>query len=382
MDLRPPQKISIGALCLYFIRLGTTGFGGPVALTAAMQDDLVIKKNWFTQQTFQEGMVLSQLAPGPLAAQMSIYFGWAHSGIVGAALSGLSFILPGFIIVIILSIFYVQFGSLPWIQGLFYGVGASVIAIISMGVYKLSNKNLKTNKLLWAVAIINCIITAVTETELLSVFLISGLLVMFIDKYLKNKNLAAAFFPPILFTGLYGPADNETLFRILKFFTKAGAFVFGSGLAIVPFLHSGVVLENQWLNERQFLDAVAIAMITPGPVVITVAFIGFLVAGFFGAVLACLGTFLPCYFFTIIPAPYFSKWSKNHYIHDFVLGVTAAAIGAIGGAVYILAKKALIDWPTILICIASLILIIRFKKLPEPVVVLMSGLIGFLIWKA
>jgi len=374
MDLNPTSLLS---LCLYFIRLGATGFGGPIALTAAMQEDLIDKNNWFSQDTFQEGMALSQLAPGPLAAQMSIYFGWVHSGIFGAALTGLSFILPGFFIVLALSIAYVSFGTLPGIQKAFYGIGASVIALISIGVFKLTKKNLKKDKLLWIIAILNGLITAYSEQELLSIFLFSGFLVLLLRNPPKAKFLI--FFPPILWTGTNGPATKQTLLGILAFFTKAGAFIFGSGLAIVPFLHGGVVVENQWLTERQFLDAVAVAMITPGPVVITVAFIGFLVAGFFGSVLACIGTFLPCYFFTVIPAPYFSKWSKNKYIYDFVNGVTAAAIGAIGGAVIILGKKALIDWTSVLICLGSLILLLRFKKFPEQLVILLSGALGLLL---
>jgi chromate transporter len=155
--------------------------------------------------------------------------------------------------------------------------------------------------------------------------------------------------------------------------------VFGSGLAIVPFLYGGVVKEYQWLNEQQFVDAVAVAMITPGPVVITVAFIGFLVAGFPGASVAAFATFFPCYIFTILPAPYFKKYGKHPAIKAFVDGVTAAAIGAIAGAVVVLSKRMISDIPSIIIALATIGILLKFKKIPEPAIILVAALIGVVI---
>ncbi|MBI3464888.1 MAG: chromate efflux transporter, partial [Planctomycetes bacterium] len=182
------------------------------------------------------------------------------------------------------------------------------------------------------------------------------------------------------------PATYELLMQILLFFTKAGAFVFGSGLAIVPFLYGGVVKEYGWLNDRQFLDAVAVAMITPGPVVITVGFIGYLVAGFAGAAVAAIGTFLPCYLFTVIPAPYFKKYGKRPGIVAFVDGVTAAAIGAIAGAVVVLGRRTLFEngwWPEIpkvILLLATVALLWKFKKLPEPLIVMGAAIIGLIVY--
>ena len=172
---------------------------------------------------------------------------------------------------------------------------------------------------------------------------------------------------------------NEKLSQIGWYFFKAGAFVFGSGLAIVPFLYGGVVKEYAWLNEQQFLDAVAVAMITPGPVVITVAFIGYLVAGVPGACVAALATFLPCYLFTILPAPYFKKYGKHPGIKAFVDGVTAAAIGAIAGAVLVLGKRQLTDILSAVIAIITILVLLRFKKIQEPLIILVAAILGFLI---
>jgi chromate transporter len=187
-------------------------------------------------------------------------------------------------------------------------------------------------------------------------------------------------------TGPAAATERETLARIAMFFTKAGAFVFGSGLAIVPFLYGGVVKEYGWLNDQQFLDAVAVAMITPGPVVITVGFIGYLVAGLPGASVAAVATFLPCYLLTIIPAPYFKKYGKRPGIVAFVDGVTAAAIGAIAGAVVVLGRRTLFEqgyspqWFKMALCAATLALLWRYQKLPEPIVVLAAAAIGLVAY--
>jgi chromate transporter len=193
-----------------------------------------------------------------------------------------------------------------------------------------------------------------------------------------SKALWSAPWPGLLLTGFGATATFGVLLDLLWFFTKAGAFVFGSGLAIVPFLYGGVVQEHHWLNDQQFLDAVAVAMITPGPVVITVAFIGYLVAGLCGAVAAGIGVFLPVYLFVVIPYPWFDKWSANSQVRAFVKGVTAAAAGAIAGACFVLGRRAVIDLPTAALAAGTLLLLSRFK-IPEPILIVAAGLIGILV---
>lgn len=366
-------------LIVYFLKLGTWGFGGPVALVGYMHRDLVENKKWITEDDYKEGLALAQLAPGPLAAQLAIYLGYVHYRILGATLVGIAFVLPSFFMVIGLSYAYILYGGLPWMQAIFYGVGAAVIGIITMGSYKLTIKSMGKDKLLWSIFIVLAVTTFILEEELLWVMLMGGIAVWFAKAPPKWLNLGTHGILPVIIMQAVPFATESRLWQLAWFFTKAGAFVFGSGLAIVPFLYGGVVKEYQWLNEQQFLDAVAVAMITPGPVVITVGFIGYLVAGFWGAVVAALATFIPCYLFTIIPAPYFKKYGKHPAIKAFVDGVTAAAIGAIAGAVVVLGKRTLTDIPTVIIALTTIAILFRFKKLQEPFIILAAAAIGIVL---
>jgi chromate transporter len=366
-------------LASYFLRLGTLGFGGPIALAGYMQQDLVEKRRWITKQEYLDGLALAQLAPGPLAAQLAMYLGWVRFGITGAAIVSATFILPSFLMVFALSWLYLRYGGMTWMQGAFYGIGAAVIAIIARSVYKLTKLSLAKDRLLWAVFAVSALVTAWTESELILLFLASGLLIVAVRARIAPSTAALAVIPPFLVTGLHGIAEPSTLSKIFWYFTEAGAFVFGSGLAIVPFLHGGVVTELHWLSEQQFLDAVAVAMITPGPVVITVAFIGYLTAGPVGGVVAAIAVFLPCFLFVILPAPYYQRYGHNPHLRAFVQGVTAAAAGAIAGAGFVLGKRAIYDLPTILIAAATMAALLKIKKAPEPLIIAVAGVCGLLL---
>lgn len=369
---------TLSEFLFYFAKLGTLGFGGPIALCGYMQRDLVEQKRWISLRDYKEGLALAQLMPGPLAAQLAIYLGWVRGGVLGATLVSLAFVLPSFLMVLVLSAVYVAYGGLEWMQGAFYGIGAAVIAIIGRSAWKLIKTTLGQDKILWVVLGASALLTAITETEVVWAFLLCGVVVMLVKAPPgKGSATGLSVVPAWLVTGLGAPATTGVLAQILWFFTTAGAVVFGSGLAIVPFLYGGVVEQYHWLNERQFLDAVAVAMITPGPVVITVAFIGYLVAGLSGATLAAVGVFLPCYLFTILPAPYFRRIAANRQIKAFVDGVTAAATGAIAGAAFVLGKRAIIDIPTALIAVGTVLALVYAKKLPEPLVILLAGLLGW-----
>ncbi|WP_338438692.1 chromate transporter [Synechococcus elongatus] len=386
---QPPElsspSYSLGQMVLYFLKLGTWGFGGPIALVEYMKRDLVEARGWISESDYKEGLSLAQLAPGPLAEQLAIYMGYVHYGPLGATLTGLIFPLPAFLMVLSLGWAYTIYGGLPWMQAIFYTVGATVIGIIANSSYRLTVRTIGRDWLFWAIYIVSAAVTVITESEKISLILAAGVLVWFVKAPPKQwrpkrpSSLAVAPFLPLLMT--IPATEPGILWQIFTFFGKAGAFVFGSGLAIVPFLYGGLVNELQWLNTQEFVDAVAVAMITPGPIVITVGFIGFLVAGLAGGVVATLATFLPCYLFTIIPAPYFKKHGKQPGIAAFVEGVTVAAIGAITGAVVVLGKRSLVDIPTIIVAVVTLALLLIFKKkLPEPLIVLVSALLGLVIY--
>ena len=371
-------SFSMRAFLLYFLKLGSLGFGGPIALAGYMQRDLVEDRGWIEKRDYDEGLALAQLSPGPLAAQLAIYLGWVRARVLGAALVSVAFIGPSFMMVLALAATYLRYGGLPWMQGAFYGVGAAVIAIIGRSAINLLKKSLKADSLLWTIALANAAATVVTGFEPVWLVVLGGVLTVLIR---QPPTAAAAVLPIPLFlsAGLKGPATAATLGKILVYFATAGLFVFGSGLAIVPFLHGGVVEQNQWLTERQFLDAVAVAMITPGPVVITVAFIGYLVAGPLGATMAAVGVFLPCFFIVVTLAPYYRRLAANTRIQAFVTGVTAGAVGAITGAVIVLGRRALVDAPTIGIALLAAALLWKTKKVPEPVLILVAGVVGVAI---
>jgi chromate transporter len=375
----------------YFLGLGTWGFGGPVALVGFMHRDLVERRRWITEETYKLSLALAQIMPGPLAAQVAIAIGYFESGVLGATFAGLAFVLPSFLMVVAISLAYIAYGGLWWMQALFYAIGATVIAIIAIAAYKLACSTNTRDPLLWGIFVMLTAVTIWAQAELAECFILAGLAVLLVRAWpgwrrgllmgLGGLGLGAAIWWLEAWLRHAGTAADSTgvLAQILLFFTKAGAFVFGSGLAIIPFLHQGVVQQFGWLNEHQFLDAVAVAMITPGPVVITVAFIGFLVAGLAGAVMAAIGIFLPVYVFTIVPAPWFKRHRDNPQLKAFVDGATAAATGAITGAVVLLGARAIIDWPTAIIGLASLGILWRFK-VPEPLLVALSGLVGLVLW--
>ena len=377
-------SVSLARFVSYFLKLGTLGFGGPIALAGHMQKDLVEDRHWVSKQDYLEGLAFSQLSPGPLAAQLAMYLGWLRAGVLGATAVGIAFILPSFLMVLALAALYVHYGSLSWIQGMFYGIGAAVIAIIVRSAIKLVRTTVGKDWLLWTIFAALAITTAWTKSEIIWLFVLCGFIALLVK---APPRLSALRATPLMFSGglnpllsgMYGVAAATNVASLFLFFLKAGAFVFGSGLAIVPFLYGGVVVKFHWLTERQFVDAVAVAMITPGPVVITAGFIGYLVAGALGALAAAWAVFAPPYFIVLFGAPYYRRFAQNPQVKAFVQGVTAAAVGAIAGAAYILARRSLIDIATVIIGLTTLAILMLTKKIPEPIVILAAGVVGVLL---
>ena len=372
---------TLNGLLRYFAHLGTVGFGGPVVLVERMRRDLQEERGWYTAEEYKEGLALAQLAPGPLAAQLAIYLGWVRAGFAGATLVAFAFIAPSFVMVLALSAAYLKFGGLPWMLGAFYGIGAAVIAVIAHSAWRFAHRTVGRDHVLWLIVAINATITAWMRAESVWMIAASGAVVVLLREppSMRGKPTVSIIAPAWLLTGIHGEASGPVVVNIVRYFATAGVMVFGSGLAIVPFLHGGVVQQMHWLDERQFLDAVAVSMITPGPVVITVAFIGYLVAGPIGAGAAALGVFVPVYVIVVLFASSFHRWAVNRRLRAMINGVTAAATGAIIGAVFVLGQRALTDLATWIIGLVALALLLSTKRVAEPVLIVAAGVVGIAI---
>jgi len=322
--------------------------------------------------------------PGPLAAQVAMWVGYLRRGALGALGTAAAFVAPSFAMVVVVGFFYVRYQGLPAVQSLFYGISPAVIAIIVLATAKLARLTNSKDARLWVISAIVGVATAVTGTEVALLIIAAGIVILLWDAppgWMRLQRLTPALGIPFPTTPvLVSDAGGATLLALGLFFLKAGAFIFGSGLAIVPFLRQGVVLDNHWLTEHQFLDAVAVGLITPGPVVITAAFIGYVVAGFPGAVVSALAIFTPIYLGVVIPGRWFIRHRQDRWVRAFVRGATAGAAGAIAGATVVLARAVIIDVPTALIGVASLAYLWRFKlRLKEPMLVVATGAIGLLL---
>jgi chromate transporter len=375
----PLEKVGLWELVCYFLRLGSSGFGGPIALAGYMQRDL-IPRGWITEEEYLQGLAFSQMMPGPLAAQLAMWIGYIRHGAVGASLVGIVFILPAFLIVVIISFFYVAYQGLTFVQALFYGIGPVVIAIVASSAFRLAKATVKTDRRMWVIFGIVALITIVSRAEIALLFVVSGLIGILLYSPPGSWKKQEKVIPAVLVSLAGASATAPLLWKLAGFFIKAGAFTFGSGLAIVPFLHQGVVLNYHWLTERQFLDAVAVGIITPGPVVITAAFVGYLVAGFWGALTAAAGVFLPVYLFVLFIGRYIIRYREHPALKGFVKGATAAASGAIAGAAVIIGQGSIIDIPTMAIGFASLLVLWRWK-LPESLLIVVGAIVGVILYK-
>ena len=349
-----------------------------------MQKDLVEQRGWITQDEYLEGLAVSQTLPGPLAAQLAMWLGYVRRGFWGAVAAAVPFILPPFVIVSVVAALYVAFEGTTLIQALFYGIGPTVIALILRGAWKLLRVTVKNDRRLWAIFAVIAVITFVARSEVAILFVVAGLVGVALyapPSWLRRVASAPIVLPgPLLAaTAVVRSADPNVLIQLGVFFFKAGAFTFGSGLAIVPFLQQGVVHDFGWLSEREFLDAVAMGMITPGPVVITAVFVGYLVAGLPGATIAGIGVFLPPFLMVVIFGPTIMRYRKHPAVQGFTKGATAAAAGAIVGAAAVIATQVLVDVATVALFAAALLILWRWR-VAEPLLVAASAAIGLVLY--
>ena len=371
-----PQRRPLREIVLYFLRLGTLGFGGPVALVGLMEKELVSERQWLTREEMRNAVAVSQTLPGPLAIQVGIFIAYLRGGFWGAWAGGWAFILPNFLIVAVLGALYVHFGGLSWMTAVFYGVSPAVIALILHSCYRLAKLGME-DWLQWVIAAACFVVTVLLEAEVAILFIISGIVgILYYGSLLRGRKLPPGALMALVPLGINTkPADFDILGRLLGFFLKAGSLTFGSGLVIVPFLEKGLVQQTGWLNGREFLVAVAVGMISPGPVVITATFVGYLVAGFWDSLVSTFGIFLPSFLLILIVAPILVRHRANPNVEGFVKGAYAAAIGTILGACILLGKIAIGDWLTVLVGLGSLAVLFRFK-VSNPLLIAATAVIG------
>lgn len=370
------------ALARYFLVLGTTGFGGPIALVGYMQRDLVEQRGWFAPEEFSRGLALAQLSPGPLAAQLAAYLGWLRGGVQGAALTGVAFVAPSLVMVLAIAALYVRLDTLGWLQPAFAAVGAAVVGILARSAFKLARMTLERDVTLWVIAVGNAIGVLLLQRESLVILAMSGVVALGATSAMMRRSAAIVPLwvatPPGL-AGVVPQLLSSPLVQLFEFFAVAGIVVFGSGLAIVPYLFHGVVEQHHWLTERQFLDAIAVSMITPGPVVITVAFIGFLVAGTTGALLSAFAVFLPAWLVVVTFAPHFERIQRDATARRFVAGITAGATGAIGGAAVLLSGRILTSVEAAALAVVVVLITSRRVRVPEPIAIVGAACAGVVL---
>ncbi len=374
------RRVRIRDLVRYYLRLGTVGFGGPVALCGQMERELVEERGWLTKEEMREGIAVCQSLPGPLAIQVGIFISYLRGGFWGAWAGGWAFILPNFVIVAALAALYVRFGGLSLVTAIFYGVSPAVIALILHSCYRLAKLGME-DWLQWVIAAVCLTVTVALQAEVALLFVGAGILgILYYGSLFRARapsSLSLLVGLP-LSAGLAPAAGQGSILgKLLLFFLKAGSLTFGSGLVIVPFLEKGLVQQTGWLDERQFLVAVAMGMLSPGPVVITATFVGYVVAGFWGSVISTIGIFLPSFLLVLIVAPILMRYRTNPNVQGFVKGAYAAAIGTILGACVLLGRIAIGDWLTALVGALSLIVLFRWK-VSNPVLVAVTAIIGLI----
>jgi chromate transporter len=375
---------TLGGLLRYFLKLGTSGFGGPIALVGYMQRDLVEQRGWFSETEYRQGLALAQTMPGPLAAQLAMWFGYLQAGVLGAAAVAAPFVLPPCLLVTGVAVLYARYQGLSVVHEIFLGVGPAVLAIIAIAAYKLARTTNKSDPLLWGIAAVVCAVTAIAKTEIVWLFLAAGVFgLLYYGGGLPRwrPSSATSFMPAGLLAVARGFSwmGSGSLGTMSLFFVKASAFTFGSGLAIVPFLHQGLVHDHHWLTEQQFVDAVAMGLISPGPVVIMATFAGYLVGGIAGALLATAAVFLPVYLFVIVPGPLLRRHGEQPRLQGFIKGATAAAAGAIAGAAIVIGEQVIATAASVAIALAALALLLQRRyKVPEPALVAIAAIVGLL----
>lgn len=342
-----------------FLRLGFTAFGGPAAHIALMHDEVVVRRKWLTDEQFLDLLGATNLIPGPNSTEMAIHIGYVRAGWAGLLLGGICFITPAMLIVLLLAWLYVQFGTTPQAGWLLYGIKPVVIAIIAQAIWTLGGKALRTSSLI-LIGIGVLVLYFLGGNEILLLFG-AALIYMLLSNLqrLRRPNVAVLF--PLSVMTLSQATLPFRLSILFLTFLKIGSVLYGSGYVLLAFLRADFVLRLGWLTDQQLLDAVAIGQVTPGPVFTAATFIGYLLGGTSGALLATLGIFLPSFIFVAISNPLIPKIRNSAWAGSLLDGVNASALGLMAAVTFQLARSSLTDLYTVVIAMISLILLLRYK---------------------
>ena len=383
------NRPSLLDLARYFLMLGATGFGGPVALASSIRRDLVEKRGWLDEASYDRGLAIATACPGPMAYQLGVYCGYVTQGVPGALAIAVAFALPPFAIVVTIAALYERFAGAGLVRGLFYGIGPVVVALILRASWNLGRKTLKRDYPAWAVAIVAAAVTIALQQELTWLFLAAGLLgtLAFAPRPKPRPAAETAPAPPPprmraagapLLLALTVPASGLAP-ALFWFFLKTSFLVFGSGLVVVSFVKTYVVDQYHWLDNQTFVDAVAVGMISPGPVVITATFVGYAVDGFAGATAATLGIFLPSIVLTVLATPLLLRYGAHPRVAGFVRGVTVAVVGVLAGTTYLIGRPVIVDAFSALALAAVLAAPLILKRVPDQTYVGLGALLGVML---
>ncbi|MEL6469541.1 MAG: chromate efflux transporter [Cyanobacteria bacterium J06623_4] len=393
----PEKKQRLVELATVFFRLGTVAFGGPAAHIAMMDDEVVKRRRWMSRENLLDLMGVTNLLPGPNSTELAIHIGYERAGWAGLFVAGSCFIFPALVLVWLLAAVYVRYQTVPEVGWLLYGIKPVIIAVVLRALWKLGKKAAKDAvTTAFGIGAIAAYFAGMNEILML---LLSGLLVMLIKNWLSRGRTVGGFLLPLsgsfigsIFSrlsvtgtlaqagGVTGSAAATTVsvgwVSVFLFFLKIGAVLYGSGYVLLAFLQRDLVEQQQWLTSQELLDAVAIGQITPGPVLTTATFVGYVVAGHAGAIAGTVGIFLPAFLLVGLVNPWVPKLRQSPWAGAFLDGVNAASLGLMAGVTYVLARAAVVDWPTLVLAGVSAIAVFRFKVNPAWLV-LAGGALGF-----
>jgi chromate transporter len=375
---------SLSELALLFLKLGAISFGGPAVHIAMMEDEVVRRRKWLSHEEFLDLLGATNLIPGPNSTEMAIHVGYKRRGWAGLLVAGACFILPATAIVFVFAWAYVRYGSLPQTAHALYGVKPVIIAIVLQALWRLGQTAIKT-KVLAFIGVIALVLNVFRVNELLVLFL-AGFVVVILRWFIQQRSLTSILSPAAFVALAQTAIPTATTFAptvglwpLFLFFLKVGSVLFGSGYVLLAFLRADLVERWQWLTNEQLLDAVAVGQITPGPVFTTATFIGYLLGGTKGAVVATFGIFLPAFIFVAISGPLVPRIRRSPVAGAFLDGVSVASLALMIVVTYELGKAALVDFPTICLAVVSALLLLRWQ-VNSAWLVLGGALIGFMIW--